>query len=146
MKKYCFFTFFFFWLKIVVKTFLKTFIGPFFQEGDGAVSPSGQNSRHHLFALLQQVVSTRNSSNADRSLKGKINRIFKHMKLEWYKIRYYRDFPKKRFTDPTFPSLHFGQNENVADSESTPSKTPRKIIFHRKNVSSFIVMYGLKVL
>ena len=35
------------------------------------------------------------------------------------------------------PSLHFGDFEIVADSDSTPSKTSRKVISDHKFFSSF---------
>ena len=46
-----------------------------------------------------------------------------------------------QYEDSLTASLNFGQNEIIADSESTPSRTSRKFISHWKNVSSFKVVY-----
>ena len=128
VKKYCFF---FLLAQNRLKNVFKNLWGEYFQGEDGAIPPSGQNSRHHLFTLLQQVVSTQNSSNADRSLKGKIKRKFRHMKLKWKKI-----ISGIFLNEDSLTPLHFGQNDNIANSDYKPSKTSRTVIFY---VNLFIV-------
>ena len=114
-----------------LKNVFKNLWGEYFQGEDGAIPPSGQNSRHHLFTLLQQVVSSQNSSNADRSLKGKVKRKFRHMKLKWKKV-----IPGIFLNEDSLTPLHFSQNENIANSDYKPSKTSRTVIFY---VNFFIV-------